>query len=296
MHESLPALEIPDRVAVQRGPGDLPRLEITTPASRAHIHLLGAHVTSFQNHGDPPLLFTSASSRFQHGHAIRGGVPIIFPWFGPREGRPMHGYARTTDWIPTGTSVQADDSVRVEFTLPPDAGDRDNVSSEVRYAVLVGETLRLELTVTNISHDKPLLFENCLHTYFAVGDIEHVTVHGLQNTDYLDKTDGFSRKTESRVAIPIEGETDRVFLDAPQSLEVCDRDWHRVIRIEKSGSRSTVVWNPWRERSRQMADLGDEEYRGMLCVESGNVADNARRLDPGASAILSVRLSAGPMP
>src|SRR4051812_20868609 len=91
-------MEIPGRVALRKGIGGLAKLDVTTDWSTGEVYLQGAHVTAFQKRGEPPVLFVSKSSKFEKGQPIRGGVPIIFPWFGAREGKPAHGIARTAPW------------------------------------------------------------------------------------------------------------------------------------------------------------------------------------------------------
>ncbi|HXG46049.1 MAG TPA: D-hexose-6-phosphate mutarotase [Methylomirabilota bacterium] len=289
--EHLKKFEIPGRVTVLEGNGELPKIEVTTDWSTAEIYLHGAHVTDFQRKGEPPLLFTSRFSRFMAGQPIRGGVPIVFPWFGAREGESMHGFARTSEWELHEAATVPDGGVSLRFRLPETAESATWPPFRANYVVTVTDALTLELIITNASPDSNFSFENCLHTYFAVGDVAAVSVAGLQGARYLDKTDNFTAKVDSAEAVRITGETDRVYEDASGTVEIIDPKLSRRIRIEKSGSASTVVWNPWMTKSQQMPDLGSEDYRRMLCVESGNVGKNKLTLAPGRSAILRVAIS-----
>lgn len=286
MREAHP-LEIPGILTVATGNGGLPVIHVTSSWSRAEIYLHGAHVTGFQKSGDEPLLFMSAASRFEAGKAIRGGIPIIFPWFGDRDGQPAHGTARITEWEFTAADVLHDGSVRLAFRLP---GDEKLAAT---YQVTVGESLTLGLAVTN-HDDSEASFENCLHTYFRVGDVQSATVHGLKGTRYFDKVLGDSF-TETSDAVPIAGEVDCVYLDTTADLTIEDPVLGRRIRIAKSGSRSTVVWNPWINKSMAMADFGDDEYPHMLCVESGNLADNRITLPPGETSVMTVEIHSEPI-
>jgi D-hexose-6-phosphate mutarotase len=283
------------RVTFLDGRGDLPMIEITTPKSTAEVYFHGAHVTHFQKQGEPPLLFLSQCSNFADGHPIRGGIPIIFPWFGKPADKPgQHGLARIKDWELREFTSPADGSVTVRFRLP-DCGDAPGcVPCAVEYVVTVSDTLSAELIVTNKS-TKDFEFENCLHTYFTVGEIKAVSVVGLKGVDYLDQPSGFTRRTENEEAIRIASEVDRIYLDTPLTVEIRDEALRRVIRVEKQGSAATVVWNPWIAKSKAMQDFGDEEYTGMICVESGNVALNKIKLPPGRSARLKVKLSSAAM-
>lgn len=278
-------LEIPGHVTLADGNGGLRKVVVETPWSSAEIYQHGAHVTGFQKKGEEPLLFMSRSSEFAPGKAIRGGVPIIFPWFGGRDGLPAHGFARTTEWELEETSLLPDGSVTLRFRMPAAA------DSEVEYLVTVGEALAMELTVRNMG-DKDTSFENCLHTYFQISKIGAVAITGLSETGYLDQLKNTDVQ-ETSPAIHIAEEVDRIYFDTAATVEIEDPGFGRRIRVEKSGSLSTVVWNPWIEKSRRMPDFGDEEYLRMVCVESGNVRKNRLTLPPGERAVLRVRLSSG---
>jgi len=165
----------------------------------------------------------------------------------------------------------------------------------LNYVVTVTEVLRLELIVTNTSASQEFSFENCLHTYLHVGDVRQIRVRGLKGTSYLDKVEQFALKQETNEEISITSETDRVYLDTESTVEVVDPSLGRRLLIEKSGSRSTVLWNPWIAKAQQMPDFGGEEYLQMVCVESGNVGRNRVVLPPGHSSVLGVTLRAEPL-
>jgi D-hexose-6-phosphate mutarotase len=289
------ALEIPGRVLFSEGNGDLARLQITTAWSSAEVYLHGAQLTHFEKQKEPPVLFMSQLSRFNEGSPIRGGIPIIFPWFGPREGQPAHGFARTQTWelrevaqLPTG-------GVSLRLSLPdsPSAALFQRFSAD--FLITIGKTLSAELSITNLSSDQDFTFENCLHTYFLVGDISAVSVTGLKGTDYLDQTENFTRKTERAEHIKITQETDRIYLNTTAAVEIHDSKLRRRIRIDKTGSLSTVVWNPWVNKSEQMPDFGGDEFHKMICVESGNVAENRVTLPAGKTASLKVEIGTLPL-
>lgn len=281
---------VPGRVTFLDGQNEMTMLEVSTAWSTAEIYLHGAHVTRFQKKGEPPLLFMSQCSRFADGQPIRGGIPVIFPWFGMREGFGQHGFARSHAWDIREVIPAADGSVSVRFRLPeyPEAGTFPPFSAD--YTVTVSQELVLELVITNLAKEESFTFENCLHTYFEVGDVTAVSIHGLKGVDYLDKVANFARKTEAGESIRISSEVDRVYLDTKQAVNIVDPRLGRRIRVEKEGSSSTVVWNPWIAKALQMPDFGNEEYQTMVCVESGNVGENQVTLGPGQSSALKVRL------
>jgi glucose-6-phosphate 1-epimerase len=286
---SLKQFEIADRVRLET-PGELTKIIVTSKFSTAEIYLHGAHVTHFQKHGEPPLIFLSEKSFFTTNKAIRGGVPICFPWFGAREGNVMHGFARLSAWELTETAATADGQVKLTFLLPEyfltQAGWP---TAKVNFIVTVGEMLTMELRVENTS-SQDFVFEDCLHTYFAVGDISQTTIAGLTGIHYLDKTDHFADKLETNDAIRIAAEVDRIYLNTTGTVEIYDAKLRRKITVEKSGSASTVLWNPWIKNAQAMTDFGDDEYLKMVCVESGNVRDSKIPLAPGKSAALKVVL------
>lgn len=291
--EKAPAL---GRVMFLDGQSELPMLEVNTPWSTAEIYLHGAHVTNFTRKGEPKLLFMSQCSRFDPQQPIRGGIPIIFPWFGPREGMPQHGFARLKTWDLREFSPAPDGSVSVRFQLPecPEASAFPPYSAE--YIVTVDRALTLTLKVTNDSKDEPFTFENALHTYFEVGDITAVGIRGLAGTEYLDKVADFARKKETAEEIRIACEVDRTYINTTNTVEIVDRQLSRKITVEKHGSASSVVWNPWIAKAQQMPDFANDEYLHMVCVESGNVGPNKITLPPGESSTLVVKLSCQPWP
>ncbi len=285
--------EIPGHVAIVQGHGSLPKINVQSPSSSAEIYLHGAHITGFQKNGEPPLLFMSRLSRFAPTEAIRGGVPICFPWFGRREGDVAHGFARVTEWNLTQTSATAEGAVTLKFRLPtpPDRAAWNHLRAE--FIVTVSDKLAMELIATNDPAGGAVEMENCLHTYFAVGDIGGVGIRGLKGTRFLDKTDRDAEKPETHEALPIVAETNRIYHDTPGPIEIVDTEFRRIIRIAKSGSADAVVWNPW--TTQLMSDFDPAEHARMVCVESGNVARNKIALAPGKASTLRVELSTAPL-
>jgi D-hexose-6-phosphate mutarotase len=281
------------RIQFLTGNGGLPKLVLHTAASTAEVYLHGASVTHFQKHGEPPLLFLSAQSRFQADAPIRGGIPVIFPWFGKPADKPLqHGSVRARPWELGEIQTHADGSLTVKLALPP-SPDLDG-AIRVEYLVAASDALTVELSVTNGS-PQPLQFEDCLHTYFNVGDIAATRVVGLRGVEYLDALDSRKRKTEAHDAIGFTGEVDRIYVNVPPVTEIHDAALRRVIRVATENARATVVWNPWIAKAKAMPDFGDAEYLRMVCVESGNVAEHRRTLAPGATSRLKVKLSSAPL-
>ena len=286
--------DIPGGVRFEPGPGGLTRAVISTPAAEAELYLQGAHLAHWTPRGQRPVLFLSPNSLFAPGKAIRGGVPIIFPWFGPRsDGKPgpAHGFARTSEWTMESTMQREDASVEIVLALVSSPASRDlfDAAFSLRFRVTVGSQLRLRLEALN-DGKAPFTFEEALHTYLAVGDVRQASVFGLEGTAFIDKTDGFKRKTQGAEPLRIAKETDQVHIDTPAACIVSDPVWNRRVVIEKTGSSSTVIWNPWIDKSDGMSDMAAGGWNQMLCVETANAAENAVSLLPGASHELAATI------
>jgi glucose-6-phosphate 1-epimerase len=288
-----PLKELNDRFAL----GDQLRFEldehgmeravIKTPQAEAIIYLNGAHITHFQPAGQQPLLFLSSKSNFTPGKAIRGGIPIIYPWFGHKKddpNAPMHGFARTSRWR-VDLTKQIDDFVELRLTL------ESPKHSNLRFLTQVGPRLNIELQVSSASAT-PLTFEEAFHSYFAVSDVRNVFIQGLTGTAFIDKTDQMLRKTDEDQVLRLEGETDRVYINTESTCRIFDIPAKRCIKILKINSATTVVWNPWMDKAKKMPDMGDDEWRQMLCIETANTADNAITLQPGGTYRMSASINA----
>ena len=280
----------------EAGPGGLMRAAVGGRSAEGHVYLHGAHVTHYRRAGQRPVLFLSERGRFATGKAIRGGVPVIFPWFGARAGHPEapdHGFARTREWAVESVDPGSDGSVAVTLALEADDATRPTWPHEfkLRHRVVFGERLDMTLEVENPS-GHPFDFEEALHTYVLVGDVGQVSIAGLGGGVYIDKTDDMRRKTLAAGPLRLNGTTDRVFLDTRETCTVTDPLLARRIVVEKTGSATTVVWNPWQEKANTMADLGDQQWRSMLCVEAANVADNTVHLAGGTRHTMRVVIGA----
>jgi len=293
---ALQILEIPGIATFEYGSGELLRLAIRSPLAEAHIYLHGAHVSHFQPTGAQPVLFMSRQSFFTPAKPIRGGVPLIFPWFGARAGHPeaaAHGFARVTEWQVESLAIDGDQIVTAVLQLASSSQTRESWPHDfvLRYRVTVGHTLSMTLEVQNTGTDA-FAFENALHSYFSVGDARETATTGLENAEYLDKTDAMQRKKLGAEPIRITQETDRVFENTRKTCVLEDPKLKRRITIEKAGSETTVVWNPWTAKAAAMADFGDDEWPQMLCIETANASANAITLAPGEKhsmrAVISV--------
>jgi glucose-6-phosphate 1-epimerase len=276
---------IPNALKFETAPGGLVRAVVSTPEAEGDVYLQGAHVAHWTPAGSRPVLFMSPKSLFAPGKAIRGGVPLIFPWFGARgDGKPgpAHGFARTMVWEVENTKAAAG---KVTVGLVLKANDATRALGygpfTVRFSVSFGTVLEMELETHNEAASE-FVFEEALHSYFAIGDIDQASVTGLEGTTCIDKTDGFKRKQQDG-PVHVAKETDQVHLNTKAICVVHDPAWKRRIVIDKSGSDSTVVWNPGKEKTAGMADMAPGDWHDMICVETTNAADNAVHLAAGAT-------------
>ena len=289
-------LEIPDRVEIATGHGGLPFVKIQTPWSTAEIYLNGAHVTHFQKFGEPPLLFMSAKSQFAPGKPIRGGIPICYPWFGNRAGGPSHGFVRSLVWELAETSATPDGAVTLRLHLPKTSLPAEWSGLRTDLVVRVADKLMVGLSAKNESAGQTLEIENCLHSYFYVGDVSTVSLTGLRAAPFNDFAAGDTgtQKVETDPVLRIAQETNRVYADSTSTVEIRDENLRRTISVEKLNSRSTVVWNPWTTQ-KLPDDFDPAEHQIMVCVESGNVKQNKISLAPGETTTLGIILSSAPL-
>lgn len=284
--------EIPGIAQVVEGNGRLPKVRITTPDANGEIYLHGAHVTSWKPSGADEVLFLSTQSRWQDGRAIRGGVPICFPWFGGKADdpkAPAHGFVRTKSWQLESIS-QVGNAVTVSMFSESDDTTRRWWPAEFRldYRATFGRELSLELVVSNTGNTS-LRFEEALHAYHRVGNIYEARLRGLDGIQYLDKTDSNRRKMQQG-EIAIGSETDRVYLDTGDAIVLNDPVSHRATRVMKENSLTTVIWNPWVDKTRELSDLGENEWTQMLCIETSNVSDFAVDLAPSQQHAMKARV------
>lgn len=263
----------------------LSRFVITNKFAEAEIYLLGGQVTAFRPTGQEQVLWLSPLSAFEGGKAIRGGVPICWPWFGPHSSRPelpAHGVARTSEWKPLDASQLSDGRTRLRLTLVDDADTRAAWphTFDLTLSVTVGSALHLELITTNTG-DAPLAYADALHTYLRVGDVRQVTVDGLDGQAFSHSTRHY-RGVQSGLVTFDGGEVNNIYLPSRGPVRVIDKVLKRTIEVSKTGSLATVVWNPGANGGASMRDVRGE-WDEFVCVEAATCADARIVLLPGVS-------------
>jgi glucose-6-phosphate 1-epimerase len=277
------------------GEGGLRRAILTGQGAQAHVYLHGAHVAHWQHADGKPVLWMSKHSMFEPNQPIRGGVPVCMPWFGAHPNNPAlpnHGFARLREWQVDDAHVDTDGATVIVLSLRADEQTRQLWPHDFvfRHTISCGRQLRMTLAAENIGH-APFTITEALHSYFAVGDVRHIRVTGLEGAPYLSKVEGGTLSNDGPITIT--GETDRVYMNTEATCELHDPVMNRRIIVSKHDAQSTVVWNPWVEKTKAMPDFGDNEWPGMLCIETANVLDNAVIIRPGQSHTMTATIDVG---
>lgn len=282
------AVTLPPEITLTRNEHGRQFLQIDHPAVQGRIALQGAHIIECIPAGQRPLLWMSPTDRCEPGAALRGGVPICWPWFADERGGPAHGIARTSDWQLHIVQVESD-SVQLMFRLPQEEIvrqlPRENWAVDVEF--VLGADLKIALTTTNTGLE-PQRLSQALHSYLPVANISDVEITGLQGSTYIDKVrDGATARQQS--ALRIEREVDRIYLN--HHAEVQLRAGDDELRVRRQGSESVVIWNPWQDKSSRLSQFPADGYRTMVCIEAANAGPDGRTLEPGSTHTLSTVIS-----
>lgn len=268
-------------------------IDIDNKYAKAKISLYGGQVLSYLPKGQTEdVFFFSEGTEFQSGKAIRGGIPICWPWFGDDAsgfGRPAHGFARNSRWDTLETNINPDGSTSVKLGL---TNTEESLAIwpnefELILDINVGEQLTVSLTTKNPNQlTKNINISQALHTYLKVGDISQVTVTGLKDIEYLDKLQNYLLQSQQGDVV-IDKEVDRIYQNGPKEVKIVDASLNRTISVHAYGSNSTVVWNPWQEKGAKLSDLAPDDYQRFLCVETANVFEDSVTVAAGESHTLT---------
>lgn len=256
---------------------------LSSPHGNAVVAVKGAQILSWVPAHSSEVFWLSPDVDLSKEKPTRGGVPICWPWFGAHsrsKGSPSHGFARTAQWSIVGQGGD-DRYVSLKLALDVETQTRSDwpYAARVELAVRLGSRLGIEIATTNTGRE-PFDLSEALHSYFRVGDIAKIAVLGLENRGFVDQLEPGSLKSEAG-PISVAREIDRIYQDTADTIVLDDASLRRRIRIAKSGSLSTVVWNPWTEKSARLGDMGQDGYREMLCIETANAGSDAVTIAPG---------------
>ena len=280
-----------DSIKFLEGEGGLLKCRISHPNASAEFYLNGAHVTHFQPSGKEPVLWMSRVSNFELGKPIRGGIPICWPWFGAADvpSLPQHGFARNSIWEVMACD-ETSEAVIVNLSLKssPTTLAIWPHSFELVLSLQIGEELVVELTTKNTG-DESFKLGTAIHSYFNVGDVAEIELSGLDQVKYIDQLEDNSTKQQTG-SITIGEEVDRVYIDSEQRVSINDKKLNRKIQVSKTGSQSTVVWNPWIAKAQRMVDFPDDGYKTMVCVETANAFTDVREISVNESHTVTQRI------
>lgn len=285
---------IPGSLTFTAGNGGLPTAVLTSPQGDASVCLYGAHVLSYRPAGKAEVFWMSSASEFEEGKPIRGGIPVCFPWFGPHASdpqKPQHGFARIQLWSVAGASVLADGTVELRLALNDSPASLalwpHAFAAEV--VVRLGSSLEVVLRCTNTG-TAPFSYSDALHSYFAVGDVHTVKIRGLAGSMFYEGFGTIARQQDEE-SLVVRKEENRRYIGTDADCLIDDPAAARTIRVAKTGSRVTVVWNPWAETAKKIADMPDTGYTTMVCVEAVNAYDDVPVVPPGGQHSLGTTIT-----
>jgi glucose-6-phosphate 1-epimerase len=269
--------------------GDLPVAVLTNRHGTATISLYGAQALHYIPAGENDLLWMSDKSLFQEGKAIRGGIPVCFPWFGPNaedSKKPQHGFARLSSWTVKTTTVSAD-TVSIILQLQDSPATKALWPFSFTAEIIVTLDTRLELTLRCANTDnRSFDYSDALHSYFNVSDIANITIDGLKDATYYPAGSDTGIQQQDQL-LTITKEENRRYLNHSATCTIHDKAFKRKITVAKAGSKTTVVWNPGADVTKTMSDVLPDGYKTFICVEAANAFNNIIKLAPGEQFSLS---------
>lgn len=258
---------------------DLDVLIINNQHCHAVIALQGAQVLSFkQKKSGKDLLWLSKGNTYQPSKAIRGGIPLCFPWFGPAHMKtgPSHGFARNKVWQCTNIFVH-EDSHLLQFKLRYDDQTLTlwPFKFELVMTIQCGELLRIDFELVNLDAH-PFLFTFAWHSYFKT-QISTTAIHGLQELEYIDQLKDQTQKQEQNI-LQVDQEIDRIYPITKGKFCIQSEDISNI--YISTNTQSAVVWNPWIEKSKTLLDIVTDDWKNFICLENGQVGKAGQVLNP----------------
>ncbi len=284
---------LPEGAKIVSHAPDLSEILCLSPLASYRILLQGAQLLEWAPLNQAPVIWLSPHAQFIAGKSPRGGTPICWPWFGPAKDPklPAHGLVRNKAWTLNSFIRHPDGSDEIQFSIAtsPDITPEWPHKASLTLTYRIGDTLSITLETLNTDTASFPITE-AIHTYFGVSDVRNIEILGLDATTYLDRLHADQRFIQ-KGPIRINAETDRVYISNATNCSIIDPDNHRQILIKTEGSHSRVVWNPWSDKASKLGDLGTDDYLRMVCVECGNIEDNAVQIDPGQAHRMHIEYS-----
>ncbi len=279
---------LPPDVTVVRDPGGRSALRLERGEDAVIVSCTGAQVLSWHREGRD-VLWTASQPEYAPEKPVRGGIPVVFPWFGDHtdDALPAHGFARTLEW--TLSEAAPDTSITLSCG--------DNEKTRTLWPHAFGMSLRIALDdglllTWTIENTGPTAWscEQALHTYYSVGDIHSASLEGLEGVSWTEHARAPEPEWDPDAPIRFRAETDRVFQGVPPVLRILAPALRRTIEITAAEARSCIVWNPWPEKTARLSQMAPDDWERFVCVESANVKERAIRIEPGERHVFSMRI------
>lgn len=283
---------------------ELLAVQVNNAQASATVFLQGAQLTHYQRHGEAPVIWCSEHCDYRQGQSLRGGIPVCWPWFGDIDRNPAavqqqlagidssvpaHGLVRNRDWQLTAIDVIDNDHTEIlfELTLAADEIPLWPYACHLQLRLTIGAQLSVQFTVSNHS-PATLHYCSALHSYFAVSAINQVTVQGIDNMPYIDCLDNWQQHQQTG-PLRIDQEIDRLYSTGGQPITLHDAG-QRELTISTEGSNSSVIWNPWIDKSTRLGQFAQSDYQHMLCIETANALEDCVQLAPGQTHSLQLTI------
>ena len=282
---------------------ELLAVRITNKAATATVFLQGAQVSHYQTAGNPPVIWCSNECDYREGTSLRGGIPVCWPWFGDirrnaeqvqrqiptRDNLGSHGFVRNRSWdlINVETLDPYTTRLHLQLSLADNQEPLWPYACELNMVVTVSDTLNLDFAVTNLSTNT-VSFSSALHSYFGVNAIDDTIVGGLDGLTYIECLEDWQQQ-QQHGSLVIDQEVDRIYRGTNQAITI--KDAQRRITLQSQGSNSAIVWNPWIEKSKRLANFADDDYLRMLCIETANAEQDFIELAPNSCHHLKLSIS-----
>jgi glucose-6-phosphate 1-epimerase len=288
---------------------DIDELVIQHQYCAAKVSLYGGQVLSYQpvfhstdnSSSDLPkqkqeqadVFWLSKDAYYQKGKAIRGGIPLCWPWFGANDNATdkipstNHGFAREALW--TIASLESNEAnVTLVLVLQ---GDNQHAlwphAFTLKQTLVFGKNFKQSLAMTNLTAED-LQYSGALHNYFSVSHPENITIADLTGCHFDDKLTAKTNRQKDSVSCV--GPIDREYHIQSQSLAkknlqkiaersnqaqastlvMFDKGWQRQIEIMSIGCAQWVLWNPGSELASNMADIHVSGEQEFVCLEAAN--------------------------
>ena len=257
-------------------------ITISNSLAECKILLWGGNIVSYHPKSQQHDVFwLGENNKFDNIQAIRGGIPICWPRFAEETLNnhfPRHGFARLSMWNLKNVAID-EHKIEAELFLIPDKKYNTEVSANLLFKI----TDKLECTLTTINHgNDEFCFSEALHAYFNVGNRDETIIKGLVGNMYKSSLDNKTYTLDKDLQIT--SEFDASFFNHTHNVEIVDTIFNRRICIEKTGSKSTIVWNP----NKDLAEMKQGQYKNFVCVEPANQGECFVKLAPKEKHILSM--------